>query len=325
MKFCCHLAVLLVCHMLQAQELHQTDYEKGYIKNGIKYSVWQYFNSSKEVELVINHSTGRIMYVIPDTSYYVIYKNETWIVSKLDVHPIPIVGYQNFYLKLLDTLTYPAKDYKNGLEGKVVATFDVDTLGVASNYNIIKSIGGSCDSTVLSAFKSNNVKWVPAVAGKKKYQARFALGFEFRLKPNEAPLEHEDFKVDIKEAKLLEEFMISESSKRFLPKRTEVFTFVEQSAEPVGGIAIFYKWVQGNLRYPDHARRMGLEGKVFVKFVIEPTGAITNAEIVKGGFDPDCNKEALRIISSSRWVPGRQNGRAVRQAYILPIPFKLNE
>src|SRR5882762_8358585 len=56
----------------------------------------------------------------------------------------------------------------------------------------------------------------------------------------------------------------------------KVFTFVEQSAEPVGGLEAFYKWVGKTLRYPAAARRMGLEGKVFVKFVIEPTGVISN-------------------------------------------------
>src|SRR5882762_6221553 len=61
----------------------------------------------------------------------------------------------------------------------------------------------------------------------------------------------------------------------------KVFTFVEQTAEPVGGLEAFYKWVGKTLRYPAAARRMGLEGKVFVKFVIEPTGVISNVENVR--------------------------------------------
>ncbi len=105
----------------------------------------------------------------------------------------------------------------------------------------------------------------------------------------------------------------------------KVFTFVEQSAEFVGGLEGFYKWLQKNLRYPASARRMGLEGKVFVKFVIEPTGAISNVEVVKG-FNGECDKEAQRVISiMPKWKPGRQSGRAVRQSYQLPIAFKLAE
>jgi protein TonB len=105
----------------------------------------------------------------------------------------------------------------------------------------------------------------------------------------------------------------------------KVFTFVEQSAEPVGGLEAFYKWIGKTLRYPAAARRMGLEGKVFVKFVIEPTGVISNVEIVKG-FNGECDKEAQRVLSiAPKWKPGRQSGRAVRQAYTLPIAFKLAE
>ena len=105
----------------------------------------------------------------------------------------------------------------------------------------------------------------------------------------------------------------------------KVFTFVEQPAEFVGGLEGFYKWVQKNLRYPASARRMALEGKVFVKFVIEPTGVISNVEVVKG-FNGECDKEAQRVISiMPKWKPGRQSGRAVRQSYQLPIAFKLAE
>jgi protein TonB len=313
---------LSISSTLYAQELIQNDYEKGYVKDGKKYSLWQYFNANKEVELSINHTTGRVMYVIPDTSAYVIFKNGEWITSKLDVHPIPITGSHNFYLAILDTLKYPAKDYGNGLEGKVVTSFEIDTLGNSSNYQIIKSIGGGCDSVVLASFKAIDRKWVPARIGRKKYSAKFAMGFEFRLKKYQLPLEHEDFQLDPKKARLLEEFIIA------VPVNTNdkrVFTFVEHSAEPVGGLEVFFKWVEKNLRYPAHARRMGLEGKVFVKFIIEPTGAITNPEVVKG-FNKECEQEALRLFSiAPNWNPGTQSGRAIRQAYTLPISFKLNE
>jgi len=105
----------------------------------------------------------------------------------------------------------------------------------------------------------------------------------------------------------------------------KVFTFVEQSAEPVGGLEAFYKWVGKNIKYPAAARRMGLEGKVYVKFVIEPTGTISNIEVLKG-FNGECDKEAARVLSiAPKWKPGKQSGRAVRQAYTLPITFKLSE
>jgi protein TonB len=70
---------------------------------------------------------------------------------------------------------------------------------------------------------------------------------------------------------------------------------------------------------------MGLEGKVFVKFIIEPDGSISNVGVSRG-FDKACDMEAVRVISSMpNWKAGRQDGRAIRQAYTLPIIFKLTE
>ena len=104
---------------------------------------------------------------------------------------------------------------------------------------------------------------------------------------------------------------------------SRVFTFVEQSAEPIGGLGKFYEWIGHNIQYPASARKFGIQGKVFVKFIIEPSGAISNIEIVKG-FNPDCDQEAIRVISTSpNWKPGTQSGVPIRQAYTLPISFKL--
>jgi TonB family protein len=103
----------------------------------------------------------------------------------------------------------------------------------------------------------------------------------------------------------------------------EKFTVVEEVATPVGGMASFYKYIGKNLRYPKIAKRMGVEGKVFVQFVIEKDGSITNPIIFKG-IGAGCDEEALRLIRESpKWNPGTQRGNPVRQRYTLPIIFKL--
>ncbi len=105
----------------------------------------------------------------------------------------------------------------------------------------------------------------------------------------------------------------------------KIFVAVEQSAEFEGGFQAFYKWLNRTLRYPSDAKRMGQEGKVFIKFVIEPNGLISNVEVSKGFFG-SCDKEAIRVISMMpKWKPGKQGGRAVRQAYTLPITFKIEQ
>jgi protein TonB len=104
----------------------------------------------------------------------------------------------------------------------------------------------------------------------------------------------------------------------------QVYTFVEQQAEYPGGLEAMNKFIQKNLKYPAQARRMGTEGKVFVGFVINKDGTIVDVSIVKG-ISSECDKEAMRVIQMMpSWKAGKQNGKAVRVKFILPINFKLS-
>jgi TonB family protein len=103
----------------------------------------------------------------------------------------------------------------------------------------------------------------------------------------------------------------------------EIFTIVEKSAEPEGGISEFLKMIGTNMRYPVEARRAGVEGKVFVQFVIDEQGNLTSSEVVKG-VSPEIDAEALRVVKlSGKWTPGEQRGRKVKQRIVLPIVFSL--
>jgi periplasmic protein TonB len=100
-----------------------------------------------------------------------------------------------------------------------------------------------------------------------------------------------------------------------------LFTIVEESASPVGGINAFNAFISKNIVYPTPARRMGIEGKVFVEFVVERDGTITNVRALKG-IGGGCDEEAVRVVSlAPKWVPGKQRGKAVRQKMVLPINF----
>lgn len=103
----------------------------------------------------------------------------------------------------------------------------------------------------------------------------------------------------------------------------EIFTVVEETAAPKGGMAAFYKMVGDKMKYPAQARRMGVEGKVFVQFVIGKDGSISDVKVIKG-IGAGCDEEAIRVVQSSpAWNPGKQRGKAVKQRYTLPIIFKL--
>ena len=103
----------------------------------------------------------------------------------------------------------------------------------------------------------------------------------------------------------------------------QVFTIVEESATPKGGMAAFYKFVGDKIKYPPQARRMGIEGRVFVEFVIGKDGTLSEVRAIKG-IGAGCDEEAVRIVQSApAWNPGKQRGKPVKQRYTLPIIFKL--
>ncbi len=102
-----------------------------------------------------------------------------------------------------------------------------------------------------------------------------------------------------------------------------IFTIVEESASPKGGLAAFYQYVKDHINYPPQARRMGIQGRVFVEFVIGKDGSLADVHTVKG-IGAGCDEEAVRIVQSAPpWNPGKQRGKPVKQRYTLPIIFKM--
>lgn len=107
------------------------------------------------------------------------------------------------------------------------------------------------------------------------------------------------------------------------PVEEEVFTVVEQNAEFPGGQSALGKFLQKNLRYPPQAQRANVSGRVFLSFVVDRAGEISDVQVLKGlGFG--CDEEAIRVVKSMpRWNPGKQSGRAVKSKFNLPISFVL--
>jgi protein TonB len=103
----------------------------------------------------------------------------------------------------------------------------------------------------------------------------------------------------------------------------EIFPIVESMPEFEGGIAAFYKFVGENLKYPAQARRLGIEGRVYVNFVVDRDGSLSQLVIARG-IGAGCDEEVLRILEMSpKWIPGKQRGNPVRVRMMLPITFRL--
>jgi protein TonB len=105
----------------------------------------------------------------------------------------------------------------------------------------------------------------------------------------------------------------------------EIFTNVEVLPSFPGGNEQFGKFLGKNLRYPPIARDNGIQGRVFVNFVVEKDGSLTDIKVVRG-IGGGCDEEAVRALKSSpKWNPGVQNGRNVRVSYTIPIVFQLQQ
>lgn len=102
------------------------------------------------------------------------------------------------------------------------------------------------------------------------------------------------------------------------------FIIVEDMPKFQGGDQnTFRAWIQSNLKYPEIAAENGISGKVFVNFVVNKTGAVVDAKVVRG-VDPSLDQEALRVVRSSpKWTPGKQRGKPVKVQFTFPIVFVL--
>ena len=103
----------------------------------------------------------------------------------------------------------------------------------------------------------------------------------------------------------------------------EVFMVVEHAPGFKGGMEAFYEYISENLEYPRIAKRQQIEGRVFLRFVIEKDGSVGKVDVLKG-IGGGCDEEAVRVVKSSpKWTPGKQRGKAVRVYMALPILFNL--
>lgn len=103
----------------------------------------------------------------------------------------------------------------------------------------------------------------------------------------------------------------------------EIFTVVEESASPSGGMEGLGQFLGENMLYPEESRKAGKEGTVFVEFVVNTNGSLSDFKTLKG-VEPSMDEEALRVVKlMPNWNPGKQRGKVVRQRFVLPIKFKL--
>lgn len=143
--------------------------------------------------------------------------------------------------------------------------------------------------------------------------------------PDDEEIE-EDINIDLdiamNEDDVIEEIVVFDAPEEEVAE--SIFQIVEVMPSPKGGLSAFYKYLNENLKYPSKAARMGIEGRVFLSFVVETDGSITDVQVMKG-IGAGCDEESVRVMKSApKWNPGKQRGNAVRVRYSFPFVFTLN-
>ena len=122
-----------------------------------------------------------------------------------------------------------------------------------------------------------------------------------------------------------EEIKIEETKTQVIEEapKAEIFTVVEEQPGYPGGDEARIRFLQENIKYPEEAKELGVQGKVFVTFVVEVDGSITDVRVLRG-IGAGCDEEAIRVVRNMpKWVPGKQRGVPVRVQFNLPIKFTL--
>ncbi|MEZ5013275.1 MAG: energy transducer TonB [Chitinophagales bacterium] len=105
----------------------------------------------------------------------------------------------------------------------------------------------------------------------------------------------------------------------------KVYEFLEQMPEYPGGVKKLYEYIANHIEYPRMARDNGVEGTVYLKFIVDETGAVSDVQLLRG-IGAGCDEEAMRVIRGMpKWTPGKQNGKPAAVWYKLPVKFTLSD
>lgn len=186
----------------------------------------------------------------------------------------------------------------------------------------------------------NYTDQVKQMVGKLQYENPSASYFVMELTDEDAKIKFEELeakyqgqtkgiiveniKGDKRSFTIFEKGDLSNSLAQLTKTEGEVFTIVEESAEPKNGMEELWGHFAKTIKYPVEARQKGIEGRVFVQFIVNTDGSISEVEVIKG-IGGGCDEEAAKVVAlAPPWNPGKQKGQVVRQRMVIPVIFKLS-
>ena len=178
---------LLICSVsAQAQKLRKTDAGSGMVEKGDKTGLWEYYAYTRDGSQVItqkyDHTTKKLVFFRPfdDVPYSVKDASGEWTRQRV-THPIFFIGGDAALVPYMSRLNYPAGAQSKNVQGRVLISIVVDTLGHAIDQQIIVGIGSGCDEEALRVARTIPDEWIPAQVGSRAVVSKFEIPFTFRL------------------------------------------------------------------------------------------------------------------------------------------------
>jgi protein TonB len=145
---------------------------------------------------------------------------------------------------------------------------------------------------------------------------------QLEIVQDDVEVEDIEINAEVDQQEVIEEYVPVEVEEEEVQEQ-EIFQIVEEMPAYPGGEQKLMEFISKGIKYPQIARETGIQGRVFVGFVIEPDGSVSNVKVLRG-IGGGCDEEAMRVVKSMpKWKPGKQRGKAVRVSYMLPVNFKL--
>lgn len=231
-------------------------------------------------------------------SYF--YNVDSSVFTRADVQP-KFKGGEKARLKYLSENTdYPKKAIKNNISGTVYVAFVIEKDGSVTNVRVIDGIGGGCDKEAFKVIQ-NMPDWKPAKFNGNPVKIQMVMPIKFTSGNSQ------------------------KANKKSETRKKSAEAVVDVQPQFPGGEEARMQYLMNNIKYPQEARDESIEGTVYVQFIVEADGSITNAKVLRG-IGGGCDEEALEVVENMPdWEPGKKDGEPVRTQFNMPIRFALSQ
>jgi TonB family protein len=232
------------------------------------------------------------------------------VTAEFDAFPTNVGGKAEFKRVFNQELIYPENSLKKKVGGQVTIYFSIDKDSTVKDVTVSSVAAPDLDKEALRLFYL--FKWVPAVKGGNFTFSKWSTVFDF---------DPEKYSKICKERGYVKFKYLTDSK---IDSSVTIYSSgVQMPAYQKGNFAL-QDFIKENLEYPRQAQLSNIQGTVILRFVVEPSGLMTNIGIEKsiGG---GCDQEAIRVLELIKWYPGKHDDKFARVSMSFPFYFVLND